>query len=894
MSNFPRKPWFRSGWWRLGGQVSLAAMLGVGAGWPAPSGPEPEALYASGLRALDEGLPQVATYKLGAFLQSDPAPADRRAGTLALVRAFLAVPDARAALTTLDGEFPSPPTPADAADPALAFWRGQVLAALGRWPEALAHYTQAANAPGIKPPLDAQAQFGRGEALLAMSGNGDATLQAEAAAVYRSLQNHPLLGRFARLRYAEIALDSHRLKDASHALGDLTPETDPGGHALTKEHAYLVGRLRLAQHQPALAQQIFTQALPPPEERKAGLTPRLLVDNYWGWARACVDEDQPDQAQAALEHLLAQDPPPEFLAQAFTWLETLCSRSVNPDLTELTRWAEDDLLPEREAYARITLAHLEVHVGRPELADPILASFPRHFPGHPLRVRALLDLAALRLNLGRTREARAALRQARQMGGTDTRWRTGIETLDARIALAENDSVQAAERFTALAARLGTGALAEAAAFNAVLASLRSGDAGRYDTARGKFETQFPHSALAAEFPLEEGLARAEQISAPDSAEQRDATGKLRSFLAEHPTHRRVPEARITLAELAFQQVRPDVLTAQGELAEPRLRPVSNDAPDPTDLAESDRADYLAIWLADAPGPEHDGERAVTLAKKFLETRPDSPLAAETRMKLGEIYFGRGDNPDAQTQLELLIRDFPSSPLVDAAHYLAGQAAASSMSATGMDRAVEHYNQVANHDGPFRLPARLRLAELMLDNPNTTKDALVLYNEVLTSTGGDAPLGTAELAARCAALCGKGQTLLALGGNDPSRYPEAVATFDQLAAHTPGASLHWRRQALTLKGKVFEKTGDTDAALAAYDDALDAAPDPAVSPESTGPEWTWFYRAGRDAANLLEAKAQWAAAIAVYKKLAAADGPMKSEFERTLANKRLEHFIWED
>ena len=880
--------------WRQGLQVFLAAMLGVAPGWSASSTSEPDLLYTSGLRALNEGLPQVATYKLRAFLQTQPPSSERRTATLSLVRALLAVPDADAALTTLANGFPLPPTPVDAADPSLAFWRGQVLAALGRWPEALADYTRAANAPGVDANLGAQAQFGRGEALLALSGNGDATLQTEAAAVFRSLRDHPLLGRFARLRYAEIALDSHRLKDASRTLGDFSAETDPNGHTLTKEHAYLVGRLRLAQHQPALARQIFTAALPPPEECKEGLTTRLLVDNYWGWARACVDEDQPEQAQAALENLLAHDPPLEFLAQAFTWLETLCSRSANPDLTELTRWSQDDLQPDREAYAQLTLAHLEVHAGRPELADPILASFPGRFPAHPLYVRALLDLATLRLNLGHIREARAALRQARQEAGTEERWRTGVEALDARISLAENDSVQAAERFETLATRLGTGAPAEAAAFNAVLASLRSGDAGRYITTREAFENQFPHSALAAEFPLEEGLSRAGQTSALDTDGQRHAIENLRHFLAEYPTHRRAPEARVALAELAFQQTPPDPTTAQHELATPHLLQISNDGADQTDLAEGDRADYLAIWLADAPGPEHDGEKAIALAKKFLESRPNSPLTAETRMKLGEIYFGRGDNPDAQTQLELLIRDFPGSSLVDAAHYLAGQAAASSLSASGVDKAVEHYTQVANHDGPFRLPARLRLAELMLNNPDTTKDALVLYDEVLTATGGPAPLGTAELDARCAALCGKGQTLLALAVNNPARDREAIATFDQLATGTPGASLRWRRQAFTLKGKAFEKTGNINAALAAYDDALDAIPDPAASPESSGPEWTWFYRAGRDAANLFEGKAQWAAAIAVYKKLAAADGPMKSEFERTLANERLEHFIWED
>ena len=207
---------------------------------------------------------------------------------------------------------------------------------------------------------------------------------------------------------------------------------------------------------------------------------------------------------------------------------------------------------------------------------------------------------------------------------------------------------------------------------------------------------------------------------------------------------------------------------------------------------------------------------------------------------------------------------------------------------------MDQFSRLAQRPGPFRLPAQLRLAELMLDRPETAKDALVLYDSVLAATNGPGPLDAADLDARCTALCGKGQTLLMLAATDPTRYREAAATFDQLAVGTPGASLRWRRQAFTLKGNTLKETGDADAALAAYDDALNAAPDPGAGPEGTAPEWTWFYKAGRNAANLLEAQKQWAAAIAVYKKLASPDGPMKSEFETRLARSRLEHFIWPD
>ena len=732
--------------WR---RVALFAAMTLGGVRVAGAETAPTAspsIYEAGLQALDQGLPQVAAFKLRAFLRTDPAPALRRAATLTLVRALLAEPDAAGALAILDGACPLPLTAADAIDAPLAFWRGQTLAALGRWPEALEAYTRATETAGSDLGLAAQARFGRAEALLALSANGDTKLRAEAAATFKALGDHPRLGEYARLRYAEIALDSHHLKEAARALGDAAPgqPAAPGapGHVLTREHAYLLGRLRLAQRQPAAAQQIFADALPPPDERKKGLTARLLVDDYWGWARACLDEDQPDRAQAALENLLGHEPPAEFLEPSFAWFETLCSRAANPDLTELQSWSDDAGQPEREVYARLTLAHLEARAGHSERAEKILATFGEDFPAHPLRVRALLDLAALRLNQGRTREARVALNRARRVAGSGERWRTALETLDARLSLAENDNLQAAERFGTLSVRLGTGIGAEAAAFNAVLACLRSGDAGRYAATRAAFDTRFPRSAFAAEFPLEEGLARAEGLPMSDPAERQQSVDNLRRFLTDHPTHPRAAEARLALAELAFQQEPPDVAAARSELNAPGLHRISNDTPDAVNSAELDRAAYLAIWLADAPDPARDVDQAIALAKRFLEDRPDSPLAADTRMKLGEIYFARGDNPDAQTQWELLVQKTPGSPLADAALYLAGRAAASSRSAAGVDKAVDHFSLVAQHDGPFRLPARLRLAELMQDKPD---DALVLYNSVLAATAGFPPLGATEL-----------------------------------------------------------------------------------------------------------------------------------------------------
>ena len=894
-----------------------------------PAAPAPSTLYDEGVRALAGGLPPVAAFKLRTFLHLDLSPAQRRAGSLLLVRALLAEPDAAKAQAVLDAGFP--PLAADAApDAEVSFWRGQVQAASGHWEEALACYTQAAQPPGdlADPATDlrAQARFGQGECLLNL-GRRD-----EAADVLTPLCGHPRLGESARLRCADIALNRGRLEDAALLLRtDAAFDSAETSRRLpNKERAWLLGRLRLAQREPVQAEAAFRAALAHPE----GLNERLLVDLSWGWAQAKIDQGKLDAGEEVLENLIEHYPDNAFRPLTFAWLESLYLRDPLPDLSDLRRWAADDKVVDRQILALLTLARVEAHQGDTAQAEQTFLQLAGQFPEHSLRVRALLDLAALRLRLGRLTEARAVLDQVRPQvdnlareGGADpggnrpagagnggsprrpttpatarvtspVEWRTELDVLDARISLAEHDRIKAADRFAAVAERLKEGPQAEAAAFDAVLCSLRALDTAGFTAAEEDFHARFPDSPLNAEFALEEGLARASEARPGDRVDRQRAVACLRGFLRDHPAHVRAPEARIALAELAFERPQPDLAIAWHEVDAPDLRAVANDgaAMPPASEAERARAEYLAIWLADAPGPTRDEEKAIALSKKFLEERADSPLAAEVRMKLGEIYFQRADYPDAQTQLEGLAENAPNSPLAEPALYLAGMSAASSMSEGGLDKAVKLFQAAAQRGGPLRLTARLRQADV-LNQLDQGRDALLLYDIVLKATDDVAALNEADLEARCSALSGRGGTLLLLAASDPKLYADAVRTFDQLQ-NTRGASLLWRRQALTQKGAALEKMDEPDAALAAYDDALNAPePPPAAgggvnAPD--GPEWKWFYRAGHEAARLLESRSQWVAVVAVYKKLAAADGPMKSDFETQLSRLRLEHYIWEE
>src|SRR4029434_11088537 len=57
-------------------------------------------------------------------------------------------------------------------------------------------------------------------------------------------------------------------------------------------------------------------------------------------------------------------------------------------------------------------------------------------------------------------------------------------------------------------------------------------------------------------------------------------------------------------------------------------------------------------------------------------------------------------------------------------------------------------------------------------------------------------------------------------------------------------------------------------------------------------EFFWFYKAGFNAAHLLEATHDWKSAVAVYRKLAAVGGTRSDEARARLTQLRLEHFLW--
>ena len=137
------------------------------------------------------------------------------------------------------------------------FWRGQALAGLRRWSEALPFYEEVA--ADASSPLRAEAIFGAAETLRALGRLDEA--QQKLAILFRDKQWNVR----ARLHSAELFLDKQEPVNARRILDEVRPDSGPD----RKTRRFLLGRVEMAQHHPERAVPIFQALLKKPEGASA-------------------------------------------------------------------------------------------------------------------------------------------------------------------------------------------------------------------------------------------------------------------------------------------------------------------------------------------------------------------------------------------------------------------------------------------------------------------------------------------------------------------------------------------------------------------------------------------------------------------------------------------------
>lgn len=743
----------------------LVATLSLCSALSARSQPASGEALADAVRALDEGLPQVALLKLNAVANSaagDPT------FLIASARAHFALGHAAQAIEKID-QIPSPPA-------AAMLLKAQALASLSRWEEARALFASIAEA--APDPLAGAGSLGEAEALLALNRPRDARKVLEKAA---SRESCPAV---LKLRLADFYLDRAEVKNCEEFLAKINAQSP----LEFKWRELLEARLLLAKGHPAPALETLNALSKSPE----GSPESLFVSVALAMAEARTALNGLESADDVLEDYLWQHPESAYLESVFRKLEQIYASEENPSESQLQKMA--DVKSGRRA--TLALFYLGIAQAREKKEDRALrtfALFAQKFPTHSLAAKALLWRANLLRDAEKYADAfpayEAAMRRSEnpEMRGT-------IELENGVAYLETGEFLLAANLFQNAASHAP--ALSEMAIYNSALAWLGQGNYEKFHAATDQLDFQFPESALRTGLTFQEGLAQAR------AADPR-AMATIQKFVRDFPQDDGVPEARLVLAELSFAAGAGDASTY--------LRAANTAA---TDDAGAARTEYLAIFESDAAAKRDDG-KTIQACLNFIRQRRDSELLPDVRMKLAQIYFRRADYANAQTQLEVLADQNPDSSLLQPALFIAAQAAERSMNPAGFDHALELFERVAKIEGPLKLQARLEQAALQSRMGNE-KEAIIVYNAVLKA----AP----EPEVQFAALGGKADALFSLGAKDPAALRSAIAVYDELAGQ-PKVPARWRNQALYKKAKSLEKLGENDTALEALNSVLEIQPE---------------------------------------------------------------------
>jgi TolA-binding protein/thioredoxin-like negative regulator of GroEL len=795
---------------------------------------KPSSQLAEASASIAEGVPEVALVRLQALLNNNLPETERRAVVEKLAEAQIAAKQPENTLVLLADS-----TVRDL--PWAKFWRAQAFANLHRWAEALPLYEQLAG--DERSPFRNAATFGAAEMLRALGRRDEAVKQ------FTLLLHDKEWATQAQLRATELYIET----GDGAAARRLLEETQPTSVAERRERRVLRGRLELIQRRPERAIGIFQGLLKRPE----GAAHSTLIAAVFGIAEAQVQLKTPEIADDVIEQFIDRHPSDPDLPLLFARLDELYRAEHKPSRNELERWVRSPEQP-RRTFARWYLARFEIRAGRRERARQLFTDLRHTSVKSQAIAPALLEFAEFEVEDKHFDEAIAILGDARSFHPTPSLL-TQIDFLSAQAQYLARRFGRASTDFEQIA-RSGS-PWAKVALFNASTGWLQLGDHTRFLTDYSDLEKLGGDEQPRVDLRLEEALMQA--------AKGDEKAGKsLQQFIHDFPKNPRASEALVSLAELAFHASPPNLDEARKYLTR------AAESPTP---AAAERGDYLNIWIEESAGGNE--AKMIELAKRFLERHGTSPFSPEVRMKLAELYYRRQDFANAQTQFELIAQQTPDNSLGEKALFFAAESAMSSMGEHSLDRAIVLFDQVVRQNGSLRWAARNEQAviERKLGKPT---DALALYDEVLKSDAGPAE--------KREALCGKGDIFLEMGATDPNSYQRAIEIYDQLASDKD-EPVHWRNQALFKKGLCLEKKTDRANALATFYKILeeDARADGRR-------ELFWYYKAGFNAARLLEEDSKWESAAAIYEKLAAAGGSRSEEAKARLTNLRLEHFLWTD
>jgi len=504
-----------------------------------------------------------------------------------------------------------------------------------------------------------------------------------------------------RLRLAANFIEISKLDEATKALSAIVA---PGPRS-----RYLTGLLQLKKNDrlAAIASfQTLTDSPTSDTQISASLFSAAILAH--ADSLALGQEDKTTASTFLLSHF-EDSPASSIMDEAFLRLRKWAAATDREFLLNrlrafsVTPAEVEDKLTSLQSYSLHLLGRLLVNTEKAETVAEGIAMLTQVLKQGDPKSRALVTQVHRDLGLRslQANQPDAAILSFKAMEGfaPTTSWKSIALKLQAEANLLKKAPKTAAEIYLK-ASQLAAPNQKKAFLFNAGISFL---DAGQFKKAK-KLSQQ---KEVRAPLLLERGI----YLSQQKNPAARDA---LERFISENPTHPRLREARLTLAESA-------VLTTPKipELAKDQLEQLKFDTKSETDFL----ARQILITLVIDLGSER--------ADSFLARHPQHSQTSRIRFELARQQQRRGEIGEAWRNLEELIIADPNHPLADPARLLSARAALRTGRPDAFDRAAARYQTLIKNKGPLAIEATLEYAQALNSEVEDPANALKVLQGLL-------------------------------------------------------------------------------------------------------------------------------------------------------------------
>lgn len=841
-----------------------------------------------GQQALADHLWDVAAIHFERLLSSAPLPAaEKQQVAMRLAEAWVRNGEPHKTLELLNQSFL-------AESPEKSFWKGQALAGLGRLTEA-AGELEAASQPG--QPYYKEAALTLASIRLSLNQPDEALEGLKQL----STDADPAVSLEAKMRQVEILLDLRRIPEARSCM----PKLEEIPTKLAQEASYLEACLLLAEKKPSPAAERFFSLMAQPSGRNLRRHHAAVV----GYADALAAQNRKSEALEALISFIQENPTSSLLDKIFPRLLAWLPQDLAPTapvLARLAQWASPPgsspgaaslsgmteglipldlssvtgawpvIQPENELAVQATFAlaeslHRVPAPAQKEQSMRLLRQLALGHPQHPLAARAWLQISRWLMEDGKRDGAFAILDYLREQSSVPSV--AGEAAFIQAQADYRNGNFKAADQLFEKAAQ----ALEKSGEAEASGAARLNAAVSRFRETGGTLTVALTGDGAGTEDPALQANLELEQALATTPAEAAQAA--IETFIKKHPTHPRVPEARLAAAEAALTSGPQGISYAKAQL--------DTIAEDPASIAAVPAARYA---LAKLRLVELSGDTPATLeaARAFIRDFPEDPSAKEAALTLGRTLYQSGSYNDAQVILQQLAADDSDPVRMQAALLLAASSAARVGTPQSKEEALSLFDKAGAVKGPLNALVMMKKAQLMIDLGRLA-EATDFLRKWYHSLPAEDPL-------RLPSGFLFGDAAYAMGTKSPEVLAESLEIYDELLKHpqTKSADVH---RIQYLRGKILEQLPAKDnpsqkresEALAAYYSVLKNAENPPA-------EWHFLESSGFRALEILErsGEAKARAALNIAREIAALNGPRAKEAADRAQDIQLKNQIWED